>query len=83
MPSKELEDVLSRLRKGASKKKNLCGHEFPARKAVADVLNIKGQFIRAYFCFKCRDYKWNEVEGENWTPEYLSRLKEKGMMIYP
>ncbi|MFH1365578.1 MAG: hypothetical protein ABIH28_03270 [archaeon] len=59
-----------------------CSHRFPDIEFIADLLDRDRKEVRAYFCFKCRDYRWKYPETKKLNEYEILELKRDKYFLY-
>jgi len=65
-----------------SEEENTCHHRFPDIEFIADLVDRKGEEIRAYFCYKCEGYKWKYPETNKLKGDELLELRRDRYFLY-
>jgi len=63
-------------------KNDICNHRFPDTELIADLIDREGNEIRAYFCYKCKDYKYREIDQQLGDPHFFAKVKKDKYEIY-
>jgi hypothetical protein len=64
------------------KEKYVCNHRFPDVALIADLIDREGKEIRAYFCYKCHDYRYKEVINSKDDPHFFDIIQKNKYQIY-
>lgn len=70
------------LEKVLFKEEGKCFHSGIKHLTIAEAVDRKGEFFRAYFCKECNTYGWKDMNKENWDKKVLSKLKEDKYHVY-
>lgn len=74
-------DILPRLKEFLYDEQN-CIHNYPKKFTLVDLMDRKGNLVRAYFCKECQEYRWRQIKDEPWTSEAFLKIKENQYQVY-
>jgi hypothetical protein len=64
------------------KEKYVCNHRFPDVALIADLIDREGKETRAYFCYRCNNYRYRDVVNPKDDPHFFDIIQKDKYQIY-